>query len=312
MADPGYLELIHLAYKGAVLSVPQEKRFIFDGLIQTDTFEGECKAYDDTPTASLREKTQRFATLTHTDATERRRWLYSKNYYDAFLFDKQDGVALYSDPVGRRMQNLMWAVERQKRDNVITAFDATVVGGNRPGDTSYTFTNTAISNATGRVVVHDTTNGGAAGGVSTGLTVEKLILIKEKFAELGVDSTSPINLVCSQRQISDLLREAELQSSDTSEVKALVSGQINQYMGIRFVQTNAITIGASNDVDSDTNVYKCYAWVSDGMLFAEHEQPTFEYDRRVDLVGKAWQLKVDFGCGAIRTHEDLVLKVECA
>ena len=76
--------------------------------------------------------------------------------------------------------------------------------------------------------------------------------------------------------------------------------------------TNSITIGSSNDVDSDTNVFDCFFYIPEGIMYAAQTAPTFSVDRLPDRVGDTWQIKADFGCNAIRMHEDLVLKVECA
>lgn len=312
MADPNYTDAFYLAYTKAFEQVPQERRNVFDGKVMMTPLMGEQMSFDDIGISTMRKKDTRFAQLTHTDNTFRRRWLFPEWYYDAKLVDRQDDIALIADPTSAFMIGMTYAIERKKRDVILAAFDATVSGGKNPGDTSYTFSTASIDEAAGRVIAHDTTNSGADGGTSTGLTLEKLILIREKFATLGVEDGMPIYLVTSFRQKSDLLREAEIQSSDTSEVKALVDGRISSYMGINFVTTNAITLGTTNDMDSDTNVYECFAWIPEGIKFAPHLAPKFSIDRRVDMVGDAWQIKADFGCNAIRMHEDLVLKVECA
>lgn len=312
MAEPNYTDLFYLAYTSQLKDVPQERRNVFDGTMTMDALEGEYKSYDDIGISTLRKKTTRFAQVVHSDNDMRRRWLYPEWYYDAKLVDRQDQIAQLADVENGFMRSMIYASERQMRDVILASFDATVTGGKNPGDTSYSFTNTAIYNSTGRTVPHDATSDGNKGGTSAGLTVEKLILIREKFASLDIPDGVPIYLACSPRQKSDLLREAETQSIDTSEIKSLVSGQINQYMGINFVTTNAITLGSSNDIDTDTNVYECFAWIPEGMVFAKHLAPQFSVAKRDDLVGDAWQIKIDMGFNAIRLHEDMVLKVECA
>jgi hypothetical protein len=312
MADPNYLDLFYNAYTAARLHVPQERKNVFAGKVTMDTIQGEQKSYDDFGTSALKKKTTRFAQVVHTDNEMRRRWIFPEWYYDAKLVDKQDNIALLAEPDGDFIRSLAYAVERQQRDVILNAFDAAVSGGKNPGDTSYTFTNTAISNATGRTVVHDTNNSGAAGGTSSGLTVEKLILVREKFASLDIEDGTPIYMCTSFRQRSDLLREAELQSWDTAEVKALVDGRVDSYMGIKFVTTNAITLGTTNDVDGDTNVYECFAWIPEGIVLAVNTAPSFKVSARDDMVGDVWQIKADYGCNAIRRNEDMVLKVECA
>jgi len=312
MADPNYTDLFYLAYTSQLKDVPQERRNVFDGTMTMDALEGEYKSYDDIGISTLRKKTTRFAQVVHSDNDMRRRWLYPEWYYDAKLVDRQDQIAQLADVENGFMRSMIYASERQMRDVILASFDATVTGGKNPGDTSYSFTNTAIYNSTGRTVPHDATADGNKGGTSAGLSVDKLILIREKFASLNIPDGVPIYLACSPRQKSDLLREAETQSIDTSEIKSLVSGQINQYMGINFVTTNAITLGSNNDIDSDTNVYECFAWIPEGMVFAKHLAPQFSVAKRDDLVGDAWQIKIDMGFNAIRLNEDMVLKVECA
>lgn len=313
MADPNYAGLFVNAYTSAYMQVPQERKNVFDGKVDTIALSGEYMSFDDFGTSTMKQKTARFATVAPSDNTMRRRWMTPSWFYDAKLVDKQDSILQHSDPSSAFVQSMTYAIERSKMDTIISAFDASVVAGKTPAaDTAYSFTATAISNAAGRVIVHDSTNGGAAGGTSTGLTVNKLILIREKFATLGIPDGTPIYLVTSFKQKSDLLREAETQSIDTSEVKALVDGRISKYMGINFVETNKITLGSSNDLDSDTNVYKCFAWIPEGIKYAPHLAPSFSVDKRIDLVGDVWQIKADFGVGAIRTHEDMVIRVECA
>ena len=314
MADPNYIDAMVLAYTTGYAQVPQEKRNIFDGHVDMCALEGEQMSFDDIGISTMRKKTTRFADVEHTDNDFRRRWLFPEFYYDAKLIDKQDQIALHTDPTGAFMTTQIAAIERQKRDVILAAFDATVTGGKNPGDVSggYTYTNTAISNAAGRTIVHDTKKDGTAGGISTGLSIEKLILIREKFATLGIEDGTPVNLCASFRQKSDLLREAEIQGTDTSEIKALVDGRIDSYMGIKFVTTNAITSVTNGDIDGDTNIYPCFAWIPEGIKAAYHLAPKFSVDRLVDKVGDTWQIKVDFGANAIRMHEDLVLKVECA
>lgn len=312
MANPNYEDAFILAYTTGYKQVPQERRNPFDGIIMSVPLVGEQMRFDDIGTGSMTKKTTKFADVVYSDNEFRSRWLFPEFYYDAKLVDKQDNIAQHTDPAGAFMTSMIYAVERQKRDIVITAFNATVTGGKNPGDLSggFTFTNTAISNATGRTILVDTKNDGSTGGVVTGLTVNKLILIREKFATLGNPDGSPVHLVTSFRQKSDLLREAETQSSDTSEVKALVNGKIDSYMGIKFVETNAITEGSANGVGGQ-DVYECFAWLPEGMSMASHLTPKFSIDRLFQKVGDTWQIKVDFGANAIRRSEEMVLKVEC-
>ena len=313
MADPNYIDAFINAYTAGYAQVPQEMRNPFDGTVSMAQLKGEYMSFDDIGTCSVSEKSTRFAKLDYGDQDFRRRWLYPRWFYpEPKLVDRQDAIAEHTDPTGAFMTSMIYAIERKKRDVVIESFDATVTGGKNPGDTSYAFTNTTIDNATGRTIPHDADNSGDAGGVSTGLTSDKIVLLQQKFSDYGIPDGTPINLCCSFKQLSDLRREAELQSRDTSTIQALMERRIRSVMGVNFVVTNAITVGASNDIDADTNVFECYAWIPEGIKYAPHTAPAFSVDRLVDRVGDVWQVKADFGCNAIRMHESMVIKIECA
>ena len=317
MSTPNYVDAFINAYNAGYKDVPQERMNPFVGAVDQAPMTGEQMSFDDVGISGMNEKSTRFAKLTYGDSEFRRRWWSPRWFYpDPKLVDRQDAIAQHADPTSAYMRNMTYAIERKKRDVIIEAMDKTVVGGKAPGDVSggYTFTNTAIVNATGRTIVHDTDLTGTAGGTSTGLTTEKILLAQNKFSSLGVPDGAPINLVCSFQQIMDLRRRAELQGIDTSIIKALMERKIpDGLMGInRWIVTNSITIGSSNDVDSDTNVYDCFFYIPEGIMYSAQTAPTFSVDRLPDRVGDTWQIKADFGCNAIRMHEDLVLKVECA
>lgn len=313
MADPNYIDMFIKSYTTGYTQVPQEMKNPFEGTVDMTQLSGEYMAFDDIGVSTGKEKKTRFETITHGDNDFRRRFLFPRYFYpEPKLVDRQDNIAMQSDPTQAFIQSMVYFIERKKRDVIIEAMDAQVQGGKDPGDIKYTFNNTAIYNAAGRTIPHDATVDGDKGGTSTGLTEDKILLAQQKFADLGIPDGTPMYLACGFRQLRDLRRNAVLQSSDTSDIKALMNRQIRQLMGVNFVLTNAITLGSLNDIDSDTNVYKCWCWVKDGLKFASHLAPTFSIDKRIDMVGDAWQIKADFGCNAIRMHEDLVLCIECA
>ena len=313
MSDPNYIDAFVNAYTAGYAQVPQEMRNPFEGSFDYVQLQGEQMSFDDIGVSSGKEKKTRFAELEFADQDFRRRWLFPRFFYpDPKLVDRQDAIALHTDPTSAFMQSMMYYIERKKRDVCLEAFKADVYGGKNPTASTFTFTNTAVSNAAGRVIVHDTNPDGTAGGTSTGLTEDKILLAQQKFSDYGIPDGTPMYIACGFKQLRDLRSNAILQSSDTSDIKALMNREIRQLMGVNFVLTNAITVGSLNDVDGDTNVFECWAWVKGGMKFAPHLTPKFSIDPRVDMVGDVWQIKADFGCNAIRMHEDMVIKIECA
>jgi hypothetical protein len=312
-ASTGYWEeAFYNAYTPGMKAVLQEKVDAYAGSVMVDVLEGESKAYDFVGELNLVQKNTRFEDLPLEEGVHNRRWMSPKFYRKRIFVDDEDQIALLTDPTSPYMQAFAKGIIRIKNDVIYNAFDANVRGGDNPGDDTYVLSDTVytgVANA-GRTIVHDTKNDYTVGGTSTGLTIEKLILTRQALIELYNDPNQMFNIVVGPQQMSDLLREAETQSIDTNIVRALVSGTVSEYMGFRFIVDHNVKIGSSNDIDADTNIYPCFAWAKEGVLFAQNKSPQFKVDWHVEK--QVWQISARAGMNAIRMDEDAVIKIECA
>jgi hypothetical protein len=306
----GYTEAFYNSYTTGYEAVLQQRKPMYQGLLREERIEGENESYDFLGTIELDEKTTRFEDIPIEDMTHNRRWITPKWYRKGIFIDKEDDIALHTDPTSDYIQALAKG-EIRKENSVITAsFFANVSGGKTPAADTYVLSNTAYAtDGIGRTIVHDVQTDFTAGGVSSGLTIEKLRLAKRALQEMENDPDEMFYIAVAPAQMADLTRQAETQSIDTSAIKSLVDGVVNEYMGFRFVITNNITIGSSNDVDSDTNVYEVPVWTKEGMLFAKHQSPIFNVDWLPRK--QIWQISARVGMNAIRMDEDKVLKIEC-
>ena len=311
--DTGYWdEAFFNAYTAGFKHVLQEEVDAYAGTTMVDVLQGQNKSYDFVGELSLVKKATRFEDLPLEEAVHNRRWMSPVYYRRRIFVDDEDQIALLADPTSSYIQALAKAAVRIKNDVIYAAFDANVKGGENPGDDTYVLSDTiyTLPTAIGRTIVHDTTNAFAAGGVSTGLTIEKLILVRQALVELHNNPNQVFNLAIAPQQMSDLLREAETQSIDTNIIRSLVNGDIQHYMGFKFVTDFNIVKGSSNDIDADTNIFPCFAWAKGGMLFAQHQSPMFKVDWHVDK--QVWQIAARAGMNAIRMDESSVIKLECA
>lgn len=312
-ANLGYWdEAFYNAYRVGFQQVLQESRDAYGGATAMDSLQGEQKAYDFVGTIDLAKKTTRFEDLPLDDVAHNRRWMSPVYYRKRVFVDDEDQIALLADPTSSYIKGMANGVMRIKNDVIYNSFDADVSGGDNPGDDTYTLdVSSAYSNSgTGRLVPHDATKTFAKGGTSAGMTIEKLILARQALSELYNDPNQLFCLSVGPQQMSDLIREAETQSIDTSPFKSLAIGQVPQFMGFNIYTDYNITVGSNNDSDSDTSVYKCYAWSKEGILFAQHESPMFKVDWHVDK--QVWQVSCRVGMNAIRMDEDSVIQIECA
>jgi len=306
----GYTEAFYNSFTAGYEAVLQEKKPLYQGLVREERIEGENESYDFLGTIELDDKTTRFEDIPVEDMTHNRRWITPKWARKGIFVDKEDDIALHTDPTSDYIQALAKGVIRKENTVITSAFFADVSGGKNPGDNTYTIDLTQVFGSNdGRVIVHDVQSDYSVGGTSSGLTIEKLILARQALITLYNDPDDMFYIACNPKQMSDLLREAETQSIDTNIIRSLVAGVVNEYMGFRFVQTNQIAVGSSNDMDSDTNVYRCPVWVKDGMLFARHESPIFNVDWLPRK--QIWQISARVGMNAIRMDESKVLCIEC-
>ncbi len=306
----GYTEAFYNSYTPGYEHVLQQRRPMYQGLLREERIEGENESYDFLGTIELDKKTTRFEDIPIEDLTHNRRWITPEWYRKGIFVDKEDDIALLTDPTSDYIQALAKGEIRKENTVITAAFFANVSGGKTPGVDTYVLSNVAYSTGgTGRTIVHDVQNDFTAGGVSAGLTIEKLILTKQAMQELENDPDDLFYIGLAPKQMSDLLRQAETQSIDTNIIRSLHAGTVNEYMGFRFVITNNIVIGSSNDIDTDTNVYVLPVWTKEGMLFAKHESPIFNVDWLPRK--QIWQISARVGMNAIRMDEDKVLRIEC-
>ncbi len=308
----GYTEAFYNSYTAGYEHVLQEKKPQYQGLVREERIEGENESYDFLGTIELDRKNTRFEDIPVEDMTHNRRWITPIWYRKAIFVDKEDDIALHTDPTGDYIQALAKGVIRKENEIVTAAFFANVDGGKTPGTDTYVLQNslyTTATSAAGRTLAHDVQADFTAGGVSTGLTIEKLILARQALIELHNDADDMFYIGCHPIQMSDLLREAETQSVDTNIIRSLVAGVVNEYMGFRFVVTNQLSIGSTNDVNGDTDVYEIPVWSKEGMLFARHQSPIFNVDWLPRK--QIWQISARVGMNAIRMDEDKIIKIEC-
>ena len=102
-------------------------------------------------------------------------------------------------------------------------------------------------------------------------------------------------------QISDLLAITQITSSDYASVKALVQGEIDTFMGFKFV--------LSNRLSKTGNLRKNLVYAQDGMLLALGQDIVTRIDERSDK-GYATQVYCSQSVGATRMEEEKCVSIE--
>lgn len=237
-------------------------------------------------TAQLR--TSRHGDTPQMDTPHARRRLSLASYEYADLVDDQDKVRMLIDPTSSYAQAAAAAMGRAMDDVIITA----ATGSASTGETG-----------SGTADLDATTNSVGSASSNDGLTIDKLIEAKRKLDLQDVDPSIPRYIAVGPQQIDDLLGTTQVTSSDFNTVKALVQGDIDTFMGFKFVMTNRLAID-SNDIR------KCFAWAEDGLALGVGKDISARIDERSDK-GYATQVYYCMDIGATRMEENKVVQIFC-
>jgi len=202
----------------------------------------------------------------------------------ADLIDNYDKLKTVTDPQSAYVKNAVNALKRAKDDEIIAAFVATAYGG-IDGSTSYAF------DTTNKQILH----------ASTGLTLAKLLSAKQKLDADEVPEDGRF-LVCGSKQINnDLLNTTEVKSSDYNTVKALARGEIDTFLGFKFIRSERLAVASS--------VRYCYAFQRDTMLLAINSDIITDIAPRKDK-NLAIQVYAGMSIGATRMDEKGIVQIQ--
>ncbi len=306
-------------FKNNLYHVCQQKDSKFGEAVRDESIVGaEDKAFDMIDEFGLVEKTGANPQTPIIDISSQRRWVTPVPFHNAVLKDKDEDLSMLLDPASDYVMNFRRAVNRKKDDIILASFDGDVASGRRKGSTitwasqrgdiSYTGLD-GNNDVDGRTIIHDCATGNCS-SADTGMTIEKAELVKEYFNFNDCDEDTPIWGAISPRQATNLFGQNEYVNVDFNTQKPLATGRIiRNWHGINWIVSTKITKGTNNDIDSDTNVFRCPFWQEDGIILGTHDELTVEMSIRDDL-SYAQQIYVHMSMGAFRQDEDKVIFIE--
>jgi len=206
--------------------------------------------------------------------------------YDwADLIDQEDKVRMLISPQSEYAMAGAWAMGRAMDDSIIAAATGTSYGGVSGG--------TSVALPSTQKIVHG----------SAGLTLDKLIEAKEKLDANDVDPDEARYMIVTSKQMSNLLNLEKVTSSDYASIKALVQGQIDTYLGFKFLRTERLGL----DSNSDRQVL---AFCQSGIGLAVGSDVSTRISERADK-NYATQVFLSMTIGATRVEDEKVVEIAC-
>lgn len=265
-------------FKTNVYHLAQQKGSLLRSLVRNESQHAEKAYYDYLGSVDAKKKTGRHVKVEYTDTPHSRRMVSLDDYYHADMVDKEDKIKIIQNPESEYSKAFYMAMGRQIDDIIIDQLIGTAYSG-KTGSTAVTMP------ASQRYAC---TTGSAFGN----LKVADLRKIRKQFKQ-NECGDEPICLVYSAEQEDSLLQETEVTSSDYAAVKALVNGEINTFMGIKFVSIERldalaadITVGnvatgavsGGSDTIAAATSKRCIAFQKSGFVLAVGADVTAKVD----------------------------------
>lgn len=197
-------------YAANVSHLAQQKGSRLRGAVRVETVVGKNAFFEQLGSVAARKRTSRHSDTPQMDTPHARRRVSLVDYDYADLIDNEDRVRTLVDPTGPYAQAAAFSLGRAMDDEIITAADGAANTG-VDGSTSTAYD----SSMTVDVQV------GISPAADTGLNVGKLRAAKENLDAGDVDPEMPRFCIINAKQLSNLLAETEVTSSDFNTVKAL-------------------------------------------------------------------------------------------
>ncbi len=271
-------------YSNNVQMLSQQKGSLLRDKVDSETVQGKNAFFEQIGSVTAQVRSSRHAPTPQLDTPHARRRVSLADYEFADLIDDQDKVRTLIDPTSSYAQAAAFAMGRAMDDVIISAATGTSFTGVSGG------TSTALPS--GQAITESGTDG---------LTIAKLREAKRTFDLASVDASIPRYIVVSPRQIDDLLGTTSVTSADFNTVRALVTGEVNTFMGFQFIVSNRLSIASSKRL--------CFAYAQDGIKLALGKDVMSRIDERAD-VGYATQIYYCMSIGATRMEEEKVVSIQ--
>ena len=276
-------------YSANVQMLSQQMGSQLRSAVDVESITGKNAFFEQVGSVAAIKKTSRHSDTPQLDTPHARRRVSLEDYVWADLIDDVDKVRMLIDPTSSYAKAAAAAMNRAIDDVIITALGGTAFTGVSGG------TSTALPSASKF----------ATSDQSDGLTIAKLLAAKKRFDLQSVDPSIPRYIVCGPQQISDLLATTEIKSSEFNTVKALAQGDIDSFLGFKFITSNRLNFDSSNTDDR-----LCFAFTQDAVKLAIGKDITAKIDERNDK-NYSTQVYYCMSVGATRMEEVKVFQIPC-
>lgn len=307
-------------FSNTVYHLAQQKTTRAWSFCRQETQNSKMKHFDRIDGTETREKQSRNEDTPNMEMTHYRRNVILRDYDWATLVDDVDKIRMLNMPTSEYVIEAKWAFNRRKDLQFIKQFSAVAMTGeNGDGTVAFDYDEkTGLELKTQRIAASDGT-GFSALNVRTLRKIRAAFRKNEVISDDGDDKT--IHLLCNSDDLDNLLADDKLTNQDYATVKALVDGETDYFMGIRFHHSEQLknlgsasikfapTTGKRDDAGTSSAGFRTLlAWVPSGMIASTGEEIKARISERDDKCYSV-QPYVKMSVGAVRMDEKKCMEI---
>lgn len=292
-----------------VFHVAQQKGSRLRMAVRNESQKANVAYYERIGAVTAQVKSGRHSDTPQVDTPHSRRAVSLTDYNLGDLFDSADKVRTLIDPTSEYLKAFTNGFGRSMDDVIIAAALGTAYEG--------------VAGATSTVLPSTQKLASVASAAGANMNVQVLRRAKKLLDAAETDPSVQRYLALDANMLHALLGQTETTSSDYNTVKALVQGEIDTFLGFKFIRTERLlsrsttlsfntTTGAVGSGSGDANGYKrAIAWSGDGLLLAIGEDFKGRISERADK-NYSMQAYMEMSIGATRLEEEKVVEILCA
>jgi len=300
-------------FSSNVMHLSQQEGSMLYEYCRQETQDAESKFHDRIGKSKARRKAGRHSDVLFSDIPHSRRMVTTEDIYDADLVDQEDKIRTIMNIENEYTKSIAMSIGRDMDEQIIDFALGSAYGGKK---------------GTVAIPLPDSQKLVATNGtIFTGMNVLTLRRSRKLFKQNESIKKGEKLIFCwAAEQADDLLGSTEVTSSDFNSVKALVDGEVDTFMGFKFVETELLPfIGANvtfelasgkvNVVNDGTALSgegrRCIAFTAKrGLLAAKAREVNGRITERADK-HYANQVYAALSFGGTRMEEEQVMEIIC-
>lgn len=284
-------------FKGNLMHLLNQEGSLLMGAVKLEKVVGKYAHFDRIGRGTVVKRTTRHGDTPINDTAHSRRRVILDDYEWGDLIDQQDKVRMLVDPTSDYARAAAWDLGIKVDEIIIDALNGNATAIDSADSSS------SVALPSTQIVDED------FGTADSNLTVEKLREARRLIMKHSGSIKEPLHIVVNASGMDSLLSETEVTSSDFNTVKALVQGEVDTFLGMKFhVVKDGLLPGTADGTDGDPVI--CLVFMSSALGLGVGKDINVRISERDDK-SYATQVYASMSMGAVRIEEEKVVAIQC-